>query len=164
VFNPVIRISLLESFPAANLQLIGRIGRAPFFSSPRKRWADFVLRFLNQVPNVNSRLLLFRKRGPKRKIPPPERSWRWDSRIARFMIRYLELQPPGARRHTHTAGTTEAGLLGLLDIAVHDPKTLLEETPNVNSNQFSNANCVRRLVLAGTSSSIFHRLPVPMLV
>jgi hypothetical protein len=51
------------------------------------------------------------------------------------MIRYLELQPPGARRHTRTAGTTEASLLGLLDIAVHDFKTLLEETPNVKSVQ-----------------------------
>jgi len=31
----------------------------------------------------------------------------------------LEVQPPGARRRTRTAGTTEAGLLGLLDVRNH---------------------------------------------
>ena len=40
------------------------------------------------------------------------------------MIRYLELQPPGARRHTHTAGTTEASLLGLLDVETHAIRVL----------------------------------------
>src|SRR5216683_6753976 len=32
----------------------------------------------------------------------------------------LEYMAPGARRHTRTAGTTEAGLLGLLDVGNHE--------------------------------------------
>ena len=36
----------------------------------------------------------------------------------------LEYIAPGARRRTHTAGTTEAGLLGLLDVGNHDIKVL----------------------------------------
>src|SRR5258706_15936956 len=74
---------------------------------------------------------LAQKQTPKRKIPPPERVWRWDSRIARFMIRYLELQPPGARRHTCTACTTETSLHGLLDIVIHTEVTLRKKIPNV---------------------------------
>jgi hypothetical protein len=31
----------------------------------------------------------------------------------------LEYLAPGARRRRHTAGTTEAGLLGLLDVIIH---------------------------------------------
>ena len=31
----------------------------------------------------------------------------------------LEYSAPGARRRTHTAGTTEASLLGLLDVGNH---------------------------------------------
>jgi hypothetical protein len=34
----------------------------------------------------------------------------------------LEYLAPGARRRTHTAGTTEASLLGLLDVEHHDSK------------------------------------------
>jgi hypothetical protein len=34
----------------------------------------------------------------------------------------LEYLVPGARRRTHTAGTTEASLLGLLDVGNHDTK------------------------------------------
>ena len=34
----------------------------------------------------------------------------------------LEYLAPGARRRTHTAGTTEAGLLGLLDVEHHRSK------------------------------------------
>ena len=34
----------------------------------------------------------------------------------------LEYLAPGARRRTHTAGTTEASLLSLLDVEHHDPK------------------------------------------
>jgi hypothetical protein len=74
---------------------------------------------------------LAQKQTPKRKIPPPERVWRWDSRIARFMIRYLELQPPGARRHTCTARTTETSLHGLLDVVIHTQRTVPEEIPDV---------------------------------
>src|SRR5258706_7095106 len=74
---------------------------------------------------------LAQKQTPKRKIPPPERVWRWDSRIARFMIRYLEFQPPGARRHTCTAGTTETSLHGLLDVVIHTEATLREKILNV---------------------------------
>jgi hypothetical protein len=36
----------------------------------------------------------------------------------------LEDLAPGARRRTHTAGTTEAGLLGLLDVGNHEIKVL----------------------------------------
>jgi hypothetical protein len=36
----------------------------------------------------------------------------------------LEYSAPGARRRTHTAGTTEAGLLGLLDVGNHEIKVL----------------------------------------
>ena len=36
----------------------------------------------------------------------------------------LEDLAPGARRRTHTAGTTEASLLGLLDVGNHDIKVL----------------------------------------
>jgi len=31
----------------------------------------------------------------------------------------LEYSAPGARRHTHAAGTTDASLLGLLDVGNH---------------------------------------------
>src|SRR5882762_11148426 len=48
------------------------------------------------------------------------------------MIRFLELEPPGARRHTWTAGTTHTSLHGLLAVAIHDLKTLLEPAPVVN--------------------------------
>ena len=34
----------------------------------------------------------------------------------------LEYLAPGARRRRHTAGTTEASLLGLLDVEYHDSK------------------------------------------
>jgi hypothetical protein len=34
----------------------------------------------------------------------------------------LDYLAPGARRRTHTAGTTEAGLLGLLDVKKHAAK------------------------------------------
>ena len=34
----------------------------------------------------------------------------------------LECLAPGARRRTHTAGTTEASLLGLLDVEHHGSK------------------------------------------
>ena len=46
---------------------------------------------------------------------------RWDSRIARYGSRVLV---PGARRRTHTAGTTEASLLGLLDVGNHRLRVL----------------------------------------
>jgi hypothetical protein len=36
----------------------------------------------------------------------------------------LEYLGPCARRHTHTAGTTEAGLLGLLDVVIHGTRVL----------------------------------------
>ena len=38
----------------------------------------------------------------------------------------LEYMAPGARRRTHTAGTTEAGLLGLLDVGNHEIRVLKE--------------------------------------
>src|ERR1019366_840668 len=88
-----------------------------------------------------------KKSGLKRKIPPPDTIRRWDSRIARFMIRYLELQPPGARRHTHTAETTETIPHGLLDFKIHNPNFLQEESPNVNAfaqNLLDAKKCPRR--------------------
>jgi hypothetical protein len=36
----------------------------------------------------------------------------------------LEYLAPGARRRTHTAGTTEASLLGLLDVGIHGRRVL----------------------------------------
>ena len=36
-----------------------------------------------------------------------------------MLVMILEYLAPGARRRTHTAGTTEAGLLGLLDVEQH---------------------------------------------
>ena len=36
-----------------------------------------------------------------------------------MLVMILEYLAPGARRRTHTAGTTEAGLLGLLDVEHH---------------------------------------------
>ena len=57
------------------------------------------------------------------KIPPPEFFQRWDSRIARYDSRVLA---PGARRRTHTAGTTKASLLGLLDVENHVSKVQKE--------------------------------------
>src|SRR6267154_3791951 len=81
------------------------------------------------------------KNRPKRKIPPPERVWRWDSRIARFMIRYLELQPPGARRHKCTAGTTETSLHGLLDVVIHTEVTLRKKILNVKLIVFWVVGC-----------------------
>jgi hypothetical protein len=40
----------------------------------------------------------------------------------------LEYLAPGARRRTHTAGTTEASLLGLLDVGNHGMKILKKGT------------------------------------
>jgi hypothetical protein len=47
------------------------------------------------------------------------------------MIRFLEFQPPGARRHTWTAGTAQTSLHGLLDVAIHTVRTVLKKNPNV---------------------------------
>src|ERR1700730_13373992 len=55
----------------------------------------------------------------KTKSPPPGLFQRWDPRIARYDSRVLA---PGARRRTHTAGTTEASLLSLLDVRNHPSK------------------------------------------
>ena len=41
-----------------------------------------------------------------------------------MLVMILEYSAPGARRRTHTAGTTEAGLLGLLDVGNHEIKVL----------------------------------------
>jgi hypothetical protein len=71
------------------------------------------------------------KRMPKRKIPLPAGFWQWDSRIARIKIRFLELQPPGARRHTCTAVTTETSLRGLLGNEIHIQLTVGDENPDV---------------------------------
>jgi len=35
------------------------------------------------------------------------------------MILFLDRQPPGARRHTRTAGTTSTSLHDHLDVAIH---------------------------------------------
>jgi hypothetical protein len=66
------------------------------------------------------------------------------------MVRYLELQPPGARRHTCTAGTTNASLLGLLDIPVHDREkqyrsflcvsNQIDTKPSVSESALMNSN------------------------
>ena len=42
--------------------------------------------------------------------------------ILEFPAKILEYLVPGARRRAHTAGTTEAGLLGLLDVRNHGIK------------------------------------------
>ena len=39
-----------------------------------------------------------------------------------MLVMILEYLAPGARRRTHTAGTTEASLLGLLDVEHHGSK------------------------------------------
>src|SRR5579864_3326585 len=39
---------------------------------------------------------------------------------------------PGARRRTHTAGTTEASLLGLLDVGIHG-RRILKQGEEVNT-------------------------------
>ena len=39
-----------------------------------------------------------------------------------MLVMILEYLSPGARRRTHTAGTTETSLLGLLDVEHHDSK------------------------------------------
>ena len=44
----------------------------------------------------------------------------------------LEYLGPGARRRTHTAGTTEASLLGLLDVGNHGIR-VLKPGPEVNA-------------------------------
>jgi hypothetical protein len=56
---------------------------------------------------------------PKNKNPTAGVFQRWDPRIARYDSRVLA---PGARRRTHTAGTTEASLLSLLDVRNHATK------------------------------------------
>jgi hypothetical protein len=66
-----------------------------------------------------STCIFVKKLAPKRKIPPPVEFWRWDQKIARLMIGYLDRQPPGARRHTRTAGTTCTSLHGHLGVAIH---------------------------------------------
>jgi hypothetical protein len=43
----------------------------------------------------------------------------------------LEDLAPGARRRTHTAGTTEASLLGLLDVGFHGTR-ILKQGEEVN--------------------------------
>jgi len=62
------------------------------------------------------------------------------------MIRYLELQPPGARRHTCTAGTTETSLHGLLDVVIHTEATVREKIADV------------KLIYSGTKSG-FTEIP-----
>jgi hypothetical protein len=39
--------------------------------------------------------------------------------ILELLVMILEYLAPGARRRTHTAGTTEASLLSLLDVEIH---------------------------------------------
>ena len=51
--------------------------------------------------------------------------------ILEWLAMILEYLAPSARRRTHTAGTTEAGLLGLLDVGNHEIR-VLKPPPDVN--------------------------------
>jgi len=61
----------------------------------------------------------------------------------------LEYLAPGARRRTHTAGTTEASLLSLLDVGNHGIRV-----------QKGDCEVNRYLATRGHSTSTF-RLPMP---
>src|SRR4029077_1657615 len=76
-------------------------------------WSLFSARRIGRLRSIPG------PRGLKTKIPPPGLFQRWDPRIARYDSRVLA---PGARRRTHTAGTTEASLLSLLDVRNHASK------------------------------------------
>ena len=95
----------------------------------------------------------------KTKIPPPGLFQRWDPRIARYDSRVLA---PGARRRTHTAGTTEASLLGLLDVRNHASKIQNEAIEvNVPITPGSGATVRERVILRQSSCSARHVRQMP---
>jgi hypothetical protein len=81
--------------------------------------------FSSRIPLQFLRLLCrtrsaSQKMAPKKKNPTASMILAVGfEKIARLVIRNLDRQPPGARRHTRTAGTTITSLRGHLDVALH---------------------------------------------
>jgi hypothetical protein len=71
-------------------------------------------------PTAVPHILASQKMTPKKKNPTASMVLAVGlEKIARLLIRNLDRQPPGARRHTRTAGTTITSLRGHLDVAIH---------------------------------------------